>query len=46
MSEISAILGHSSVAITSMIYAKYDVTNLRTAYDRYSGPLEDLSVTR
>jgi integrase len=37
MSQVSAILGHESVAITSKIYAKYDVRNLRAAFDQYSG---------
>jgi hypothetical protein len=40
MSEVSAILGHASVSVTSTIYAKYDIKNLRAAYDRYSGTLE------
>ena len=37
MSQVSAILGHASVAVTSTIYARYDVENLREAFDRYSG---------
>jgi integrase/recombinase XerD len=36
MSQVSSILGHASVAVTSTIYAKYDVKNLRAAYDAFA----------
>jgi site-specific recombinase XerD len=40
MAEVSAILGHDSLATTSKIYAKYDVRHLREVFDRCSGTLE------
>jgi integrase len=43
MSHAQAVLGHQSLATTSRIYAKYDVRNLRAAYDQYSGTPEELS---
>jgi site-specific recombinase XerD len=36
MAEVSAILGHDSLATTSKIYAKYDVRHLREVFDRCS----------
>jgi site-specific recombinase XerD len=40
MAEVSAILGHDSLATTSKIYAKYDIRHLREVFDRCSGTLE------
>ena len=40
MSDIQAVLGHQSIAVTSEIYARYDVRSLREAYDRFVGAVE------
>jgi integrase/recombinase XerD len=37
MSEVSALLGHSSLAVTSKIYAKHDTRHLREVFDRHGG---------
>lgn len=36
MGQVQALLGHSSAATTSKIYARYDVRSLRAAYDQYA----------
>jgi integrase len=42
MSQVSSILSHASVAVTSTIYARHDVKNLGVAYDAYAAeePIE------
>jgi hypothetical protein len=42
MSQVGSILSHPSVAVTSTIYARHDVKNLRVSYDAYAAeePIE------
>jgi integrase len=40
MADIQAVLGHQSIAITSKIYAPYDVRHRREAYRRFAGAVE------
>ena len=40
MCDIQAVLGHQSIAVTSKIYARYDVRSLREAYNRSAGAVE------
>jgi integrase len=40
MSDIQAVLGHQSIAITWKIYAPYDTRHRREAYRRFAGAVE------
>ncbi len=43
LSEVQDILGHSSPETTKKIYAHYEVSHLRTAFDRYSASAEEMA---
>ncbi len=43
LSEVQDILGHSSPETTKKIYAHYEVSHLRNAFDRYSASAEELA---
>ncbi len=45
LSEVQDILGHASPETTKKIYAHYEVSHLRQAFDRYSVPAEDLAAS-
>ncbi|MHB0870741.1 MAG: tyrosine-type recombinase/integrase [Chloroflexota bacterium] len=42
LSEVQDILGHSSPETTKKIYAHYEVSHLRAAFDRFSATAEEL----
>ncbi len=42
LSEVQDILGHSSPETTKKIYAHYEVSHLRLAFERYSASAEEL----
>lgn len=42
LSEVQDILGHASPETTKRIYAHYETSRLREAFDRYSVPAEEL----
>ncbi|MCL4532463.1 MAG: tyrosine-type recombinase/integrase [Actinobacteria bacterium] len=42
LSEVQDILGHSSPETTKKIYAHYEVSHLRSAFDRFSASAEEL----
>ena len=42
LSEVQDILGHASPETTKKIYAHYEVSHLRTAFDRFSATAEEL----
>ena len=42
LSEVQDILGHASPETTKKIYAHYETSHLRQAFDRYSASPEDL----
>jgi site-specific recombinase XerD len=42
LSEIQDLLGHASPETTKRIYAHYEVSRLRQAFDRYSSSPEEL----
>jgi len=42
LSEVQDILGHASPETTKKIYAHYEVSHLRTAFDRFSASAEEL----
>ena len=37
LSQVSQILGHASVAVTHVVYARHDTKKLRAAFDRVTG---------
>jgi len=41
LSQVQDLLGHASPETTKTIYAHYSVQHLRSAFDRFSEPLED-----
>ncbi len=43
LSEVQDILGHASPETTKKIYAHYEVSHLRSAFDRYSATAEELA---
>jgi integrase len=43
LSEVQDILGHASPETTKRIYAHYETSRLREAFDRYSVPAEELA---
>lgn len=43
LSEVQDILGHSSPETTKKIYAHYEVSHLRSAFERYSATAEELA---
>ena len=43
LSEVQDILGHSSPETTKKIYAHYEVSHLRNAFERYSATAEELA---
>jgi site-specific recombinase XerD len=43
LSEVQDILGHSSPETTKKIYAHYEVSHLRAAFDRFSATAEELA---
>ena len=43
LSEVQDILGHASPETTKKIYAHYEVSHLRRAFDRYSASAEELA---
>src|SRR5581483_5661460 len=43
LSEVEDILGHASPETTKRIYAHYEVSHLREAFDRFSASAEELA---
>ena len=43
LSEVQDILGHASPETTKKIYAHYETTHLRDAFDRYSASVAELA---
>ncbi|MGI5837275.1 MAG: tyrosine-type recombinase/integrase [Chloroflexota bacterium] len=43
LSEVQDILGHASPETTKKIYAHYEVSHLRSAFERYSASAEELA---
>lgn len=43
LSEVQDILGHASPETTKKIYAHYEVSHLRSAFERYSATAEELA---
>jgi site-specific recombinase XerD len=43
LSEVQDILGHASPETTKRIYAHYEVSHLREAFDRFSASPEELA---
>ncbi len=43
LSEVQDILGHASPETTKKIYAHYEVSHLRSAFDRYSASADELA---
>lgn len=43
LSEVQDILGHASPETTKRIYAHYEVSHLRSAFERYSATAEELA---
>ncbi len=43
LSEVQVILGHASPETTKRIYAHYEVSHLREAFDRFSASAEELA---
>jgi site-specific recombinase XerD len=43
LSEVQDILGHASPETTKRIYAHYEVSHLREAFDRFSASPDELA---